>query len=336
MAAQTINGKILLRNDTAANWVTKNPTLGVGEVGIETDTGKAKVGDGTTAWNHLGYSFGIYNITEGSTNGTISVDGTDVAVKGLGSRAYDSTSYLPLSGGTMTGTIVNNSANFVTRPNDTGELLLFSGTAGSSYPVIALRGKNRSSEAGSCFIRTIDSSNIKILMMKPDGTLTWGGQPLLPVGVVQAFAGNTIPTGWLLCDGSAVSRTTYANLYACIGDTYGAGDGSTTFNLPNLVNKFIEGSSTAGTEKSAGLPNIEAYFSLRPSTSTSSASLISRSGGSFTRGGATDTSAIGITTGSVSKVFEQVNLDASLSSSVYGNSTTVQPPALTMKYIIKY
>ena len=58
---------------------------------------------------------------------------------------------------------------------------------------------------------------------------------LVPTGCVQAFAGNTTPQGWLLCDGSAVSRTDYAALYAVIGTTYGAGDGSTTFNLPNLA-----------------------------------------------------------------------------------------------------
>ena len=75
----------------------------------------------------------------------------------------------------------------------------------------------------------------------------------IPVGVVQAFAGSTTPQGWLLCDGSAVSRTDYATLFAVIGTTYGAGNGSTTFNLPNLVDKFVEGSATAGTVKSAGL-----------------------------------------------------------------------------------
>lgn len=54
----------------------------------------------------------------------------------------------------------------------------------------------------------------------------------LPAGVVVPFAGKTAPSGWLKCDGSAVSRTTYAALFAAIGTTYGAGNGSTTFNLP--------------------------------------------------------------------------------------------------------
>ena len=59
-----------------------------------------------------------------------------------------------------------------------------------------------------------------------------------PVGSINLYAGSTAPTGWLICDGSAVSRTTYANLFSVIGTTYGTGDGSTTFNLPNLKRRF--------------------------------------------------------------------------------------------------
>lgn len=56
-----------------------------------------------------------------------------------------------------------------------------------------------------------------------------------PTGAVVAFAGSSAPTGWLICDGSAISRTSYAQLYAVLGTTYGSGDGSTTFNLPNMA-----------------------------------------------------------------------------------------------------
>lgn len=56
---------------------------------------------------------------------------------------------------------------------------------------------------------------------------------VLPVGVIQMFAGTVAPSGYLLCDGNAVSRSTYSALFAVIGTNYGVGDGSTTFNLPN-------------------------------------------------------------------------------------------------------
>lgn len=70
----------------------------------------------------------------------------------------------------------------------------------------------------------------------------------MPVGSVIPFAGAVAPAGWLLCDGSAVSRTTYAALFAVIGTTYGAGDGSTTFNLPNLKGRIPVGRDTGQTE----------------------------------------------------------------------------------------
>jgi len=66
---------------------------------------------------------------------------------------------------------------------------------------------------------------------------------LLPPGAVLPFAGETAPTGWFVCDGSEVSRSTYAELYAYIGTLYGAGNGSTTFNLPDLRNQFVRGAS---------------------------------------------------------------------------------------------
>ena len=62
-----------------------------------------------------------------------------------------------------------------------------------------------------------------------------------PVGSVYTFAGATVPTGWLKCNGALLSRTTYAALFAVIGTTYGAGDGSTTFALPDLRGEFVRG-----------------------------------------------------------------------------------------------
>lgn len=76
-------------------------------------------------------------------------------------------------------------------------------------------------------------------------TVTDGG--LSPAGSVMQYAGSSAPTGWLLADGTAVSRTTYAALYAVIGTTYGVGDNSTTFNLPNLKGKVPVGRDSSDT-----------------------------------------------------------------------------------------
>lgn len=80
-----------------------------------------------------------------------------------------------------------------------------------------------------------------------DGTLTVANHGLLPVGALLPAALSSAPTGFLLCDGSAVSRTTYAALFAAIATAYGAGNGSTTFNVPDL-----RGRVPVGVDGSAG------------------------------------------------------------------------------------
>lgn len=65
-----------------------------------------------------------------------------------------------------------------------------------------------------------------------------------PVGAVMPYAGSTPPDGWLLCDGSEISRTNYARLFSVIGTTYGAGDGNSSFNLPNLQTLHLLNSNT--------------------------------------------------------------------------------------------
>ena len=83
---------------------------------------------------------------------------------------------------------------------------------------------------------------------------------IMPAGVIVPFAGTTVPAGYLLCDGSAVSRTTYADLFAAIGTTYGAGDGNTTFNLPNISDYAVPigtDGSKHGNVTFGAIPNIE-------------------------------------------------------------------------------
>ena len=154
------------------------------------------------------------------------------------------------------------------------------------------------------------------------------------VGAVVAFAGSTSPAGWLLCDGSAVSRTTYAALFAVIGTTYGAGDGTDTFNIPNLIDKFVEGSATAGTIKGAGLPNITGTVWTRAWSVDNGGILSSPTGAFGTQ--ATSSTGTGIAPGGANLKGNSLDIDASRSSSIYGNSSTVQPPSVTMRYVIKY
>lgn len=143
------------------------------------------------------------------------------------------------------------------------------------------------------------------------------------VGEVSAFAKDSNPKGYLLCDGRAVSRTEYAELFAEIGTKYGAGDGSTTFNLPKLTDgRFIEGSSSAGTYHEAGLPNITGQFG----------SSVEEDGAYFEGAFSDAGQGPGAGTGHSNR---RVDFDASKSNPIYGKSSTVQPNALTMRYYIK-
>ena len=86
----------------------------------------------------------------------------------------------------------------------------------------------------------------------------------IPAGAVQHFAMSTAPTGWLAANGAAVSRTTYATLYAAIGTTFGSGNGSTTFNLPDLGGQFIrswESGQTTDSGRTFGSSQTDAFAS---------------------------------------------------------------------------
>lgn len=137
---------------------------------------------------------------------------------------------------------------------------------------------------------------------------------------------------YLLCNGAAVSRSSYAKLFQAIGTTYGRGDGSTTFNLPNLNQRFVEGTVTAnnvGTTKAAGLPNITGKVMLG-----NYPLLTSKHEGAFfgTDYGTADTHG----QDSRSDVPTTFRIDASRSSAVYGKSSTVQPASLCLLHCIKY
>ena len=105
-----------------------------------------------------------------------------------------------------------------------------------------------------------------------EGSPTWEGADV-PVGTINMYAGAVadIPSGWLLCDGSAVSRTTYAQLFAVLDTEYGTGNGSTTFNLPDFVtnNKFPRSATddagrgttaTLGATGTAAVTHLDVHF----------------------------------------------------------------------------
>ena len=159
----------------------------------------------------------------------------------------------------------------------------------------------------------------------------------LPTGSYIQFAGSQAPAGFLVCNGGEISRTTYSALFAVIGTTYGSGDGSATFNLPNLTDRFLQGSTTSGTVKNAGLPNITGELSAAPRFvgGVRQDSVYARAG-AFSYAGSEGWFSDLTTESAQGYIWPGIKLDASKSSSIYGNSSTVQPSALTCLICIKY
>lgn len=132
--------------------------------------------------------------------------------------------------------------------NGQGELRL-NDADNSNY--IALRSPATVSSNVTWTLPSTAGSNGNVLSTDGSGNLSWSASgTTIPAGSMQMFAGSSAPSGWLFCDGSSVSRTTYATLFSAIGTTYGAGNGSTTFNLPDC-----RGRTLIGVGQGSGLTN---------------------------------------------------------------------------------
>lgn len=143
-----------------------------------------------------------------------------------------------------------------------------------------------------------------------------------PAGLISQYAGASAPSGWLLCDGSAVSRTTYSGLFGVIATTYGVGDGSTTFNLPNLQEKFPIGADSTYPLASIGG---EATHTLTVNEMPAHTHGLTANGDNFTGGGGISSLQPYNPTG-----------DQLTTSTGGGQAHNNIPPYLALNYIIKY
>lgn len=164
----------------------------------------------------------------------------------------------------------------------------------------------------------------------------------VPVGSIQAYGGMSAPTNWLICDGSAVSRTDYKELFQAIGISFGEGDGVATFNLPDFRGRVLTGAGSLnsinyelGQQKSAGLPNITGSKKLGWSDSSGGGTIMQSDSNMGAFGIASSTTAH-FAKGTGSGTYNNIlTFNASNSNPIYGNSTTVQPNTTVANYIIK-
>ena len=147
--------------------------------------------------------------------------------------------------------------------------------------------------------------------------ITTGG---VPAGAVMAFAMNSAPSGWLVADGTAVSRSDYARLFAAVGTNHGVGNGSTTFNLPDLRGIFVRGSGSqtiSGTTYS-GVFSDRQQDALRSHQHTTGYQVITTAGYGANNGG----------------TFASATATGSNTSSVGGTET--RPANIALLYCIKH
>lgn len=164
----------------------------------------------------------------------------------------------------------------------------------------------------------------------------------VPVGTIISYTSNIVPAGFLICDGSEVSKNTYSDLYKVVGDKFGTATDTTKFKLPDLRDKFVQGANNnVGTSKDAGLPNISGEVGyLKSANEGNYYQGINTSNGCFNQSANVITSPPAATTqfngGTDSEgATGLIRFNASNSNSIYGNSNTVQPPAVCLTYIIK-
>lgn len=194
--------------------------------------------------------------------------------------------------------------------------------------------------------KCIQANGANSTVVAPTDSTYWSQIPTytdlpdpIPAGVILTFGGSTVPEGFLLCNGAAISRTTYAKLFAAIGTLYGAGDGATTFNLPDMRDRFAEGAGTytVGTAVEAGLPNITGSItSLVNIDDHAYDSWSSYNTGAFAENIKEDRTGPDIGSEISSDTAFTLKFNASKYNSIYNKSNTVQPNSLIFNYIIKY
>jgi microcystin-dependent protein len=215
--ADETNNELKIRNGTNTSFITigslNETNLGLAPKASPTFTGNVGVPAGTVSSLPLRFS-----------------GDTDTGV--FRNAAND---FSIVTGGTRRAHVDSNGITIRDR-----KALRFRDTSNSNF--VALRAPDNAASDITLTLPSSDGNANDVLQSDGSGNLSFTALPTaVPSGTVHLFATTTAPSGYLECDGSAVSRTTYADLFAVIGTTWGAGNGSSTFNVPDLRGEFVRG-----------------------------------------------------------------------------------------------
>jgi len=181
-------------------------------------------------------------------------------------------------------TVEGDAADLVMNIGGVSVDFVYDGSTWQIYAQVGVSSGSVVTEAGTQTLtnKTLDAPSFSNAVFTGDGSALTGIVATAS-GAVSAFAFTSVPTGWLECDGSTVSRTTYSDLFTAIGDTFGAGDGSTTFAIPDLRGEFLRGwDNGRGIDASRALGSFQDQETrFYRATSTNTAALNIYSGGPY-------------------------------------------------------
>lgn len=253
----------------------------------------------------------------------------------LRSEILPDMNYLPLSGGTMTGSLVMAHGNNSITGSASDYFVQINADGNSGGGQIRLYGKDNAQYPGWIFlyVKNGDAPE-KALVLKGTGGLEWDGKPVLcgesggfPVGFLALYAGSNVPDGWFRCDGSTIAdmATNYPKLYAVLG----------TNVLPNYSGSYPLG-ATSGINSTvpAGLPNATGSWSQHEGSATKWG-IIQWAVGAFVPGESRSKYFVPTDFGDY-EAFYRVDLDLSKSNAIYGNSTTVTPQSVKVTFLIRH
>ena len=324
-------------------------------------------------------------IRNAANNAFVTVGSVDSANLGL----------LPRAGGTMTGQLLADDSAGASAPaisfngdTNTGIFRVGSNTIGfatagverveisdagldmsnglpirfqdsSGAPFVALKSPSSVSSNVTFTLPGADGSNGQMLQTNGSGALSFTSVQGVPSGSVFCMAVATVPSGYLECNGAAVSRSTYAVLFAVIGTAYGTGNGSTTFNLPDLRGEFVRGFDNGrGVDNGRSIASSQSsqFGQHNHSVSASSSTSVTDPGhfhnllydngsfggssGAVTPRGSSTPSNPGISNRISTKTTGiSVSTSTSISQSNRGgtsNSSETRPRSIAMMYVIKF
>ncbi len=237
----TTNGTLVSTGDTSV--ITSNMIADLNIANIDV-ANNASISYGKLNLNNSIVNADIVNET--ISNGKLAK--STISGVSLGNNLFTLTRGNYLTGSNYNGSSAVTWAVDATSGNNPGKVVVRDDSGNFSANTITLTS-NLTASNGTVTSNTVNASQIIKSDTTSSNLLQAGGGDISlssvqsPTGSIVSYVSTTAPTGWLLCDGSAVSRTTYSNLFTIIGTKFGSGNGTTTFNLPNLNAVFVVGTT---------------------------------------------------------------------------------------------